>query len=159
MGLFSGQPRNDGRLEHGGGMEEDWDSPVEALPSASKPQQVNTTIAKGVTVVGALRGEGVVQVEGSVEGEVDLKGSVIVTKTGCIRGPITSDVIRIAGRVEGDITAREHLRLEKSGNIIGDVTTWSLVVEDGARFDGRSSMLETQQGEPDYTQSLLMEEI
>lgn len=103
-----------------------------ALPRAN-----STVIAQGVTIKGTLRGEGVVQVEGVVEGEFDLTGAVIVAESGLIRGPIKADVARVAGRVEGSVYAREHMRLEPTGSLDGDVTTASLVVEDGGILNGR----------------------
>jgi cytoskeletal protein CcmA (bactofilin family) len=106
-------------------------------------QRTNTVIAKGVTLSGSLCGQGVVEVEGTVEGELELEGSVVVTPTGLVTGPITADVVRIAGRVTGCITAREHLRLEKSGSVDGDVNTVSLVVEDGGSLNGRTAMLKS----------------
>ena len=83
-----------------------------ALPRAN-----STVIAQGVTIKGTLRGEGVVQVEGVVEGEFDLTGAVIVAESGLIRGPIKADVVRVAGRVEGSVYAREHMRLEPTGSL------------------------------------------
>lgn len=80
------------------------------------------------------------QVEGRLEGEVDLKGSVVVASGGMVQGPITADAVRVAGDVQGSITAREHLCLERTGGIHGDVTTASLIVENG-RLDGSSTML------------------
>ena len=87
-----------------------------------------------------IRGEGAVQVEGRVEGEIDLKGSLTVTTTGQIQGPVVADTIRVAGDVQGSVTAREHLCLERTGSIHGDISTASLVVENG-RLDGSSTML------------------
>lgn len=110
----------------------------EEKPSLPRPN--STVIAQGVTVKGTLKGEGVVQVEGVVEGEFDLTGAVIVAETGLIRGPIKADVVRVAGRVEGSIYAREHMRLEPTGSLDGDVTTASLVVEDGGSLNGRCAM-------------------
>ena len=86
-------------------------------------------------------------VEGAVEGEIDLKGAVIVTTTGCVHGPISADVIHVAGSVEGNVVARDHLRLEKSGTLEGDAETVSLVVEDGGRLNGRTTMMK-QDGTP-----------
>ena len=62
------------------------DAPAEipALPqeepvSAPAPAKTGSTvIAQGITFTGTLRGEGVVQVEGVVEGEFDMTGAVIV---------------------------------------------------------------------------------
>lgn len=109
------------------------------LPTLPEPP-TSTVVAVGTTVTGALQGEGIIQVEGTVEGEISLNGAVIVAPTGLIKGPVTADVVRIAGRVVGVVTAREHLFLEKTGSLEGDITTVSLVVEDGGRLNGNSTM-------------------
>lgn len=115
------------------------EEPFDELPTLPKPQN-NTIIAQGVTFTGVLRGEGNVQIEGRLEGEIDLKGGVTIANGGKVQGPITADGVRVAGDVEGSITAREHLCLERTGSIHGDVATASLMVENG-RLDGSSKML------------------
>ena len=144
MGLFGGQTKEE-KVEPA--LPEEQTKSEEEPAAAPKPRN-STVIAKGITLSGALQGEGVVQVEGTVEGEIKLSGSVIVTTTGLIRGPVAADVVRIAGKVEGKITARDHLRLEKTGSVEGDVATASLVVEDGGRLNGRSTMTEAASKEP-----------
>lgn len=141
MRFFSGSSKSDMKVEIQPvpNLEEELDE----LPELPKPRS-STVITQGVTLSGKLSGEGVVQVEGILEGEVKLQGSVSITSTGLVRGPIVADVVRIAGRVEGNVLARDHLRLEKTGQMLGDVSTASLVIEDGGCLDGRSTMLRAQ---------------
>lgn len=134
MGLFGTQPKQ----EPTGAPLFD-EEPFDELPTLPKAKN-NTVIAEGITFTGVIRGEGSVQVEGRLEGEIDLKGSVVVAAGGMVQGPITADAVRVAGDVQGSITAREHLCLERTGGIHGDVTTASLIVENG-RLDGSSTML------------------
>ena len=144
MGLSGRQTRADTEVET---MAADTHEEYEEIPSLPTPLS-STVIATGVTVSGTMKGEGVIQVEGTVEGEIDLKGAVIVTSTGRIKGPVTADVVRVAGCIEGTVIARDHMCLEKSGSLEGDVTTLSLVVEDGGRLNGRSSMLKSDRPQP-----------
>ena len=102
MGLF-GKPA---RLEEEETVIQDQ---YDDLPTLPEPPS-STVIAAGATVTGTLRGDGIMQVEGTVEGEIDLKGAVIVTPTGLIKGPVTADVIRLAGRIEGAVSYT-HLTL------------------------------------------------
>ena len=119
--------------------------PQESLPA---PQKVSSTlITEGITIKGTVEGEGVVQVEGTVVGEFNMVGAIIVAESGLVKGPITADVVRIAGKVAGNITAREHMRLEHTGILIGDVSTASLVVEDGGCLNGRSTMMKAPEPE------------
>ena len=137
MGLFSAspakyEPRSDPAFEGENSFDEGYDPPVNVQPS--------TIIAQGMTFSGTLSGEGTVQVEGRLEGEVSLKGALTIATSGVIQGPVTADIVRVAGNVQGSIIAREHLFLERTGEIHGDVSTASLVIENG-RLDGRSTML------------------
>lgn len=134
MGLFGTQPKQEPASAP---LYEE--EPFDELPTLPKAKN-NTVIAQGITFTGTIRGEGSVQVEGRLEGEIDLKGSVVVAAGGMVQGPITADAVRVAGDVQGSITAREHLCLERTGGIHGDVTTASLIVENG-RLDGSSTML------------------
>ena len=138
MGFFGGQTRQDPATTPS--FEEDtFEEAFDALPTLPQPQD-NTVIAKGITFTGVIEGEGIVQIEGRLEGEIKLKGSVTVATTGVVKGPITADSVRVAGEVQGSITARDNLCLERTGSIHGDVSTCSLVVENG-RLDGSSKML------------------
>lgn len=130
-------------------MPMDSQEQYEEVPGLPTPLST-TVIASGVTLTGTLRGEGVVQVEGVVEGEIELKGATIVAATGLVKGPVSADVVQVAGRIEGGVLARDHMRLEKTGSLEGDVTTVSLVVEDGGRLNGRSSMLKPGADNPKY---------
>ncbi len=105
------------------------------------PEPLNTTIiAEGVTVIGSMKGEGIIQVEGTVEGEIHLNGRIVVAPTGKIKGPMEATAIHVAGGVEGNILAEEQLVLEKTGVIDGDITTASFIIEDGGWLNGRTTM-------------------
>lgn len=138
MGLFSSQTKTPEPEEY----RAPEPAPVEEVP-LPEPRNV-TVIASGVTVTGNLQGNGTVQVEGVLEGEIRLEGAVTVTSTGLVKGPVEADVVHIAGRAEGNIQARDHLRLESSGTIEGDVTSVSFVIEDGGCLNGRSTMIRPQ---------------
>ena len=89
MGFF-----NSPKVEQQLSVALEGDKPQESLPP---PQKVSSTlITQGVTIKGTVEGEGVVQVEGEVEGEFHMVGAVIVADTGLVRGPISADVVRVA---------------------------------------------------------------
>ena len=144
MAFFGGQPKTAPAMESqtDGARREGED-----IPELPEPRS-NTVIAKDLIVTGQLRGEGVVQIEGTVEGEVNLKGYVIVTPTGRVKGPVEADVIRVAGQVEGNLVSHDHVQLERTGTINGDVTTVSFVIENGGRLNGRTTMVPEQASTP-----------
>lgn len=132
-------------------------SPIPTEEDIKEPESVrrvepqgSTVIARGVTVTGTLTGEGVVQIGGTVEGEVSVRGHLTVTPTGKVTGPVEADVIRIGGVVEGPVTCRDHLQLERTGSIEGDVTTGTFVIENGGRLNGNTTMT----GKPEEEQAV-----
>ena len=67
MGFFGGQTRQDPATTPS--FEEDtFEEAFDALPTLPQPQD-NTVIAKGITITGVIVGEGIVQIEGRLEGE------------------------------------------------------------------------------------------
>ena len=144
MAFFGGQSKTPPAVEPQTDRDQREGTDIPELP---EPRS-NTVIAKDLIVTGKLSGEGVVQIEGTVEGEVNLKGYVIVTATGKMKGPVEADVIRIAGEVEGDLVSHDHIQLERTGTVNGDVTTVSFVIENGGRLNGRTTMLPEQASKP-----------
>lgn len=136
MGFFGTQPKQPEPVSTVPAFEEE---PFDELPTLPKAQNT-TIIAKGIKFSGVIRGEGNVQIEGQLEGEIDLVGGVTIASGGMVQGPITADAVRVAGDLTGSVTARDHLCLERTGSIHGDVATASLMVENG-RLDGSSTML------------------
>ena len=137
MGLFGGRKLE---TEAPRMVTADLEEHVAEAPSLPPKTRSNTVIAEGVTFSGTINGEGVVQVEGVVEGQVDLAGALIVTTTGVVKGPVHAETVHIAGTVKGDVRAKERLRLERTGSVEGDVTTVSLVIEEGGCLNGRATM-------------------
>jgi cytoskeletal protein CcmA (bactofilin family) len=76
-------------------------------------------------LVGQLYIEGVLRVVGTVDGELEVTGSVEIAE---------------GGRVTGPVTARDRLVVGREGTLKGDVRVARLVVQDGATFSGNVSM-------------------
>jgi cytoskeletal protein CcmA (bactofilin family) len=76
-------------------------------------------------LVGLLYVEGDVRVVGTVEGELEVTGSVEIDD---------------GGRVTGPVTAHDRLVVGRAGSLKGDVRVARLVVQDGATFIGNVSM-------------------
>lgn len=103
--------------------------------------QVNGLIDRGCSFEGKLMFDGTVQVNGDFRGEVLSDGTLIVGPEAKLSAQIQIDTIIVEGNVEGSIEAKGRVELRRGANLVGDITTPSLVVEDGAIFQGRSQML------------------
>ncbi len=109
-----------------------------------------TVIAEGLKIVGSVTAEGVVEVDGQVEGEVHCT-SLIVSRDAQIAGTITADRIVVDGRVEGPIKGGDVI-LKSQARVVGDIHHRSLTIDKGAFFDGRS--VQAQGPEAQFAESV-----
>ncbi len=104
--------------------------------------QVTTILGPGINWTGDLRGKGGVRIEGTMEGEIAMRGLIVVGETGKVTCKnLTADTVLVAGMVKGNITCQK-LEIRSTGRIWGDVTTSSFASEDGAFFRGQMRMEE-----------------
>ncbi len=103
-----------------------------------------TIISHGVKVEGKVSSNGSIRLDGTIQGDIDCQGNVTIGESGEVFGKVNGQSITIGGKVEGIINAKEKLMLEAKANLKGDVFTKILVVEAGARFDGKSNMGESR---------------
>jgi len=97
-------------------------------------------ISSGTNIVGALTTDNDIRISGNLEGEITTKGKIIVSKGGLVKGDVKAKEADIAGTIDGELHIEHKLILRQSANVKGDIITKSLLVEEGARFDGACTM-------------------
>lgn len=103
----------------------------------NEPSQVHVTIiAEDTLFDGTLNSESDIRINGTLEGEMNVSGKVIVSDTGRISGTLSAEAAVIAGTVTGDIVIAQKLSLTESAHVEGSIQTDRLVVEEGAVFEG-----------------------
>jgi cytoskeletal protein CcmA (bactofilin family) len=96
----------------------------------------DTVIAKGLKIVGSVTAEGLVEVNGRIEGELRCT-SLVISRGAHIAGNVAAEKVIVDGMVEGPIQGTEVI-LKSRARVVGDIHHRSLTVERGASFDGRS---------------------
>jgi cytoskeletal protein CcmA (bactofilin family) len=99
-------------------------------------KRTKTVIAEGLKIVGSVTAEGLVEVNGQIEGELRCT-SLIVSRDACVTGDITAERVVVNGRVEGPIYGGEVI-LKSQAHVIGDIHHQTLAIKKGASFDGRA---------------------
>lgn len=99
-----------------------------------------TIISNGVKVEGKVSSNGSIRLDGIIQGDILCQGNITIGESGEVYGKVNGQSITIGGKVEGIVNAKEKLILEAKADLKGDVFTKILVVEAGARFDGKSNM-------------------
>lgn len=105
-------------------------------------ERVTSVLGPGTIWKGSLSGSGGVRIEGAFDGDIALRGILVVGATGRVSCPhIWASTVIIAGAVRGDITA-ERVEIRSSGRVWGDVVAASFSTEDGAFLRGQIQMEE-----------------
>ncbi len=109
----------------------------------TKPRQpaVPSILSSDLKIEGDLISEGDLHISGSVKGDVVAR-KLTVGEGGSITGSVEADVAVIAGRLAGRLTATS-VTLASTAHVVADVTHVSLLIEEGAVFEGFSRRVET----------------
>jgi len=105
-----------------------------------------TLINEGCKITGLIAGNGDFLVNGQVDGDCDVNGTVTLANNGLWQGTIKADAVVVAGQVEGDIVAVGRVEITASARIVGTVTGEAIAVAEGAVVEG--IMTTTGQAEP-----------
>lgn len=109
--------------------------PPAETPARQKPRPASL-ISENITIEGNVVGDGEVQVDGVVRGDVRV-GKLTVGDTGHIEGSVFAEAVEARGRIIGTVTAKQ-VRLYGTAYVDGDITHEQLAMETGAYFQGRS---------------------
>ncbi len=95
-----------------------------------------TLISEGCKINGTVTGNGHFMINGEVDGDCEVGGTVTLAKNGFWRGTIKAQAVIIAGTVEGDIHAEGRVEISDTARITGTVSGEAIAVAEGAIVEG-----------------------
>ena len=115
----------------------------ESLARDIKDGLLSGFVGNGTTLTGEANFKGMLRVDGHLSGQVKSEGgTLIVGNNGQVDADIEVAVATIHGAVNGDITASQRLELGRAAKVNGNIQTPSLVIEQGAVFEGSCRMFQ-----------------
>ena len=103
-------------------------------------ERITSVLGAGVIWQGSISGSGGVRIEGTFEGQVAMRGILVVGETGRVTCEnIRANTVIVAGAVRGNIIAQK-VEIRATGRIWGDVVTVSFATEEGAFLRGQIRM-------------------
>ena len=115
----------------------------EAVQPVQAVERITSVLGSGLIWHGSINGSGGVRIEGAFEGEIALRGMLVVGETGRVTCQnVRANTVIVAGAVRGNITTQK-LEIRASGRVWGDVVTTAFVTEEGAFLRGQIRMEET----------------
>ena len=120
------------------------------MTMANRIHRIETIVGRGTHISGDMEINGPAHINGTVDGSIVATGFVTVSESGVVKGGIKGDYAIIGGIVGGNIEVNGKVALGKAGRLKGDVIATRLIIEDGAVFHGRSSMVPEQSSEGEF---------
>ena len=99
-------------------------------------------ITKGTVIKGDVTSTGDFRLDGTLEGNIQLNGKLVVGDTGIVNGNILCMNANIIGTVNGNLSVKELLSLHATARVKGDILINKLSIEPGAVFTGKCRMLD-----------------
>jgi len=94
-------------------------------------------IASGARVRGRIAGDGDLTIEGAVEGDIALRGALVIAEGGSATSDVEASEVTIAGTLEGSVSASGHVRVSAGSRVRGDLRASAVEIEEGAQYAGR----------------------
>ena len=109
-------------------------------PAVQTVERITSVLGAGIIWQGSINGSGGVRIEGTFEGQIALKGLLVVGDT----GKVTCENLRaanviVAGAIKGNVTAQK-VEIRASGRVWGDIVTAAFATEEGAFLRGQIRM-------------------
>ncbi|MDP3002364.1 MAG: polymer-forming cytoskeletal protein [archaeon] len=101
-------------------------------------------ISNGTDITGDIKSNGDIRIDGSLTGNLNTKGKVVIGPTGKVSGEVICKNSEVSGIIEGKITVGQLLNLKASSKIHGDIVTSKLSIEPGAKFSGNCNMTDNE---------------
>lgn len=111
-------------------------SSTATLPGGDKDSAITTVIAKGTVIEGKFVCGENVRLDGAIHGEVNVDKRLVMGDGSYVQGNILARNAAIKGKIKGDIHVKEALHLMDSAVIEGNITARTMVVDEGARYNG-----------------------
>jgi cytoskeletal protein CcmA (bactofilin family) len=116
-------------------------SESESLARDIKEGTLSGYVGNGTSLTGEANFRGMLRIDGHLTGRiVSQDGTLLVGTNGQVDADIEVAVATINGTVNGDIIATERLEMGRAAHVKGNIQTPSLMIEQGAIFEGSCRM-------------------
>jgi len=114
-----------------------------AQPGGRPPytgSDVQSVIGPQTSFSGTLRSETAIRVLGAVDGEIISSQSVAIEESAQVKAKVTAETITVAGEITGELQCSGRVEILPSGRVHGEIQAGTLVMQEGAFFEGNLKM-------------------
>jgi len=113
---------------------------IPKISPATATSEGRNYLDRGSRVSGKLHFDGIVRIDGQVEGEITANDGLVIGENAVVTAQLNASTVVVAGKVSGDITASQRLELRPSAKVVGNLASPILVIHEGASLEGRCTM-------------------
>ena len=101
-------------------------------------------IGKNTAINGNININGCTRIDGVIDGTLAVDSDLFIGETGVIRATVYAQNAHISGTVTGNIVCRGRFELLATARINGDIKCGTLVIAEGAEFNGKCEKIAAQ---------------
>lgn len=101
---------------------------------------LHNALAAGTIIKGNIITEKDFRLDGTVEGDIQCKGKIVVGPKGSVTGNIQAENAEILGQITGNVQVTNKLVLKATAIIQGDISSRQLEIEPNAQLNGTCRM-------------------
>ncbi len=104
-------------------------------------KDVHSMIGAEMRIDGDVTLKGGLIVYGIINGNITTDGPVRIATSGAVSGDIKASDIHLNGKVTGDVFVANRVVLGRQSTLAGDLVYRSLLIEEGAQFEGKCDLV------------------
>jgi cytoskeletal protein CcmA (bactofilin family) len=109
-----------------------------------------TSITGATAITGEIHGRGDLRLDGQMNGEIHLKGLLVIGKECRFSGRAEAEHIIIEGSAEGRIRALNKVEIRASARVRGKIVCQQIAIAEGAMLEGEVKSRKGVPVEPKY---------
>ncbi len=102
--------------------------------------ELNGFLDAGSHIKGELHFDDTFRVDGKITGKATSSGDLVVGEGGLVDGETDVGRLFVSGTVRGSVVASGRVEISPGGKVYAELSTPSLVIHDGAFFEGQCAM-------------------
>ena len=109
-------------------------------PESELTEDTYSVIDRHSAFDGTFRSDRDLRIDGEVKGTIECQGTLFVAEGAVVSARVDAEHVTVAGDLNGEILCRGRLQMLPSGRVRGKIATETLVIAEGAYYEGELEM-------------------